>query len=181
MKKFFKTVGLIILALVGFSFFSVATNPVANMEKKMFMAGELYYTKNVTMAEVDKLGNFFVKEKMFDNTRKSMMLDKEDGVYVIKFVIKKGSICPPNSNIAKWAGWFVVKKTFELNFVSSNHKYFKESKYSFREFWYTSLRYELVEIKYSKDSCLFVSIISASLVTEWEGTWNNSNVDIKFI
>lgn len=90
MKKFFKAVGLIILALVGFSFVSVATNPVANMEKKMFMAGELYYTKNVTMAEVDKLGNFFVKEKMFDNTRKSMMLDKEDGVYVIKFVIKKG-------------------------------------------------------------------------------------------
>ncbi len=30
MKKFFKVVGLIILALVGFSFFSVVTNPVAN-------------------------------------------------------------------------------------------------------------------------------------------------------
>jgi hypothetical protein len=90
MKKFFKAVGLIILALVGFSFFSVATNPVANAEKKMFMAGELYYTKNVTMSEVDKLGNFFVKEQMFDNTKKSIMFDKEDGVYIIKIVIKKG-------------------------------------------------------------------------------------------
>lgn len=90
MKKFFKAVGLIILALVGFSFFSATTNPVANAEKKMFMAGELYYTKNVTMSEVDRLGNFFVKEKMFDNTRKSLLLDKEDGVYIVKFVIKKG-------------------------------------------------------------------------------------------
>jgi hypothetical protein len=58
--------------------------------KLTFKNGELYYTSGVTKDEADKLGNFLVKSGFFDGEKKSVQLNKEDGTYQVRLVIKPG-------------------------------------------------------------------------------------------
>lgn len=86
MRKFIWGLGVVFLFFVA----SFILNPVAGASKKLFNAGELYYEKNITEDQVDKLGNFLIKEKFFDGVRKTIYFDKKDDVYILKVVVKTG-------------------------------------------------------------------------------------------
>jgi WD40 repeat protein len=56
-----------------------------------FNGGEIYYTSTVTEAEVRKLGDYLVKQRIFEGTRKTMQLNKTGSTYEIRAVVKKGT------------------------------------------------------------------------------------------
>jgi hypothetical protein len=58
--------------------------------KLIFNAGELYYTQPVTRSEAEKLGQYLVKAKFFDGTRKSVQIKKSGQTYQFRLVIKEG-------------------------------------------------------------------------------------------
>lgn len=53
-----------------------------------FKSGELYYTKAVTRAEAEKLGQHLVSQKFFDGERKTAQLNKSGDTYEFRMVIK---------------------------------------------------------------------------------------------
>lgn len=55
-----------------------------------FNGGELYYTQNVTEPEAKKLGDYLVKEGMFNGTPKTIQLDKSGSTYQVRMVIQAG-------------------------------------------------------------------------------------------
>jgi hypothetical protein len=56
-------------------------------KKLAFNGGELYYTSQVTETEANKLGEYLVKEKFFDGTRKTVQLNKSGGTYEFRMVV----------------------------------------------------------------------------------------------
>jgi hypothetical protein len=69
-----------------------------NYGKKLtFNGGELYYTSQVTEAETKKLGDYLVKEKFFDGTRKTVQLNKDGGTYEFRMVVIKDGEKGPNT------------------------------------------------------------------------------------
>jgi hypothetical protein len=60
-----------------------------------FNNGELYYTENVTVDEANKLGEFLVETELFDGTRKTVQLDKQNGVYQFRVVVLPGYLDKP--------------------------------------------------------------------------------------
>jgi WD40 repeat protein len=56
-----------------------------------FNGGEIYYTRTVTEADVRKLGDYMVKQRIFEGTRKTMQLNKTGSTYEIRAVVKKGT------------------------------------------------------------------------------------------
>ena len=56
-----------------------------------FNGGEIYYTRTVTEADVRRLGDYMVKQRVFDGTRKMIQLNKTGSTYEIRAVVKKGS------------------------------------------------------------------------------------------
>lgn len=61
-----------------------------------FNNGELYYTENVSLDEANKLGEFLVKTELFDGTRKTVQLDKKNGVYQFRVVVLPGYLDKPD-------------------------------------------------------------------------------------
>jgi hypothetical protein len=59
-------------------------------EKLIFNGGELYYTSAVTINEAQRLGNYLVNSKYYDGNNKTVQLNKENGTYEVRLVIKKG-------------------------------------------------------------------------------------------
>lgn len=57
---------------------------------KTFNGVQIYYTGDVTSAEVDSLGNYLVKVKFADGGAKTVQLAKPANTYQFRFVIKKG-------------------------------------------------------------------------------------------
>lgn len=55
-----------------------------------FNAGEVYYTKNVTKIEADKLGETLVATNFFNGSPKTIQLDKKNGRYKFRMVVKSG-------------------------------------------------------------------------------------------
>jgi hypothetical protein len=58
--------------------------------KLEFNGGQLFYTKNVTAAEANSLGEYLVKEKFYDGNPKSVQLNKSGSTYEFRMVVKKG-------------------------------------------------------------------------------------------
>jgi hypothetical protein len=58
--------------------------------KLEFNKGELYYTAEVTVEVARKLGEYLVKSEVFDGVPKTVQLDRRDGVYQFRMVIKPG-------------------------------------------------------------------------------------------
>jgi WD40 repeat protein len=56
-----------------------------------FNGGEIYYTRAVTEADVRKLGDYMVKQRIFEGARKTMQLNKTGSTYEIRAVVKKGT------------------------------------------------------------------------------------------
>ena len=53
-----------------------------------FNKGELFYTKSVSKAEAEKLGQYLVRQKFFDGQRKSVQLNKSGDTYEFRMVVK---------------------------------------------------------------------------------------------
>ncbi len=58
--------------------------------KLEFNGGELFYTDAVTEDEANKLGKYLVSSDFFDGNKKSVQLDKSDGRYLFRLVVKEG-------------------------------------------------------------------------------------------
>jgi hypothetical protein len=59
--------------------------------KKVFKGINLYYTKNVTELEVNKLGEYLLTKPGFsDGSKADIQLNKEDKTYEYRIPIKKG-------------------------------------------------------------------------------------------
>jgi hypothetical protein len=58
--------------------------------KLVFNGGELYYTKNVTETEANKLGDFLVGSGYFTGDKKSVQLDKSGETYQVRMAVKEG-------------------------------------------------------------------------------------------
>jgi hypothetical protein len=56
-----------------------------------FKNGQLFYKTSVTEAEAQKLGEFLTEIKYFDGAAKSVQLNKKDGTYEIRLVVKDGT------------------------------------------------------------------------------------------
>lgn len=56
-------------------------------KKLEFNGGELYYTDNVNEESATRLGNYLVEKKFFDGKKKSVQLDKQDGVIQFRMVV----------------------------------------------------------------------------------------------
>lgn len=59
--------------------------------KLEFNKAELYYTKSVTADEAKRLGDYCVKEELFSDNKLSTQIDKNNGTYQFRMVLKKGS------------------------------------------------------------------------------------------
>ncbi len=57
---------------------------------KMFDGVQLYYTKNITSAGADSLGNYLVSSKFADGNGKTVQITKSANVFQFRFVVKKG-------------------------------------------------------------------------------------------
>jgi hypothetical protein len=60
----------------------------AGDKKLTFNGGDLYYTPQVTEADAKKLGNYLVDDKFFDGTQKTVKLNKSEGTYEFRMVLK---------------------------------------------------------------------------------------------
>jgi|CXWL01.1.fsa_nt_gi hypothetical protein len=75
--------------LVGVLYFQFIYSP--HGEKLTFKKGELYYTKNVTRVEAQKLLDYLGKEGFFSDTdERSVQLDKVDGIHAFRMVVRAG-------------------------------------------------------------------------------------------
>jgi hypothetical protein len=87
---------LVAVVLIGVALLRIAS--CNNYGKKLtFNGGELYYTSQATEADAKKLGEYLVKEKFFDGTRKTVQLNKNDGTYEFRMVVKKDGEKAPNT------------------------------------------------------------------------------------
>ena len=59
-------------------------------EQKTFNGTQVFYTSEVTMSDVDKLGNFLVDTGFADGGQKSVQLNKKGNTYEFRMVVKKG-------------------------------------------------------------------------------------------
>ena len=66
-------------------------------KKLTFNGGDLYYTSQVTEADAQKLGNYLVKEKFFDGTKKTVQLNKNGETYEFRMVMIKDAEKAPNT------------------------------------------------------------------------------------
>ncbi len=61
---------------------------------------EVYYKEGVTEAEAKKLGDFLLKKEYFNTTdERSAQLTKENGEYVVKFVINEEKLNQDKDNV----------------------------------------------------------------------------------
>ena len=75
--------------LAGLALSMAAIAGCGHGTKLSFKSGELYYTKNVTEDEAQKLGKFLVKAKYFTDDKKvSVQLDREEDVYQVRMVVQ---------------------------------------------------------------------------------------------
>lgn len=78
---------ILISFLCGLMFFSSMAFAAQVSSKN----GTIYYTEAVTKADANSLMAYLNKEGFFSNDRKmEVLLDKADGAYAFKFVVKKG-------------------------------------------------------------------------------------------
>jgi predicted RNA-binding Zn-ribbon protein involved in translation (DUF1610 family) len=61
-----------------------------------FKGGELYYTRDVTLAEANRLGNYLVKELFFNNSFVSVQLARSGGTYQVRYPVKIGADKQPD-------------------------------------------------------------------------------------
>lgn len=59
--------------------------------KLEFKKCDLYYTKAVTADEAKRLGEYCVREELFGDNKISTQIDKSDGTYQFRMVVKSGS------------------------------------------------------------------------------------------
>jgi len=59
-------------------------------ERLEFKAGELYYTPAVTEDEANALGEYLVENEFFNDDPKTVQLNKSDGIYEFRMVVKQG-------------------------------------------------------------------------------------------
>jgi hypothetical protein len=79
---------LIAVVLIGIALLRITS--CNNYGKKLtFNGGELYYTSQVAETDAKKLGEYLVKEKFFDGTRKTVQLNKNGGTYEFRIVMIK--------------------------------------------------------------------------------------------
>ena len=80
-----------LLATILIVYISVKTSANIPAQMKQFCDDELYYTDNVTLDEVNKLGNYLEKVSAFgyDEHAISVKLDKKSDVYIFSMVIDK--------------------------------------------------------------------------------------------
>jgi hypothetical protein len=57
---------------------------------KIYDGVQLYYTKSITSAGVDSLGNYLVSSKFADGNAKTVQITKPANVFQFRFVVKKG-------------------------------------------------------------------------------------------
>jgi hypothetical protein len=87
---------LIAVVLIGIALLRITS--WNNYGKELtFNGGELYYTSQVTEADAKKLGEYLVKEKFFDGTRKTVQLNKNGGTYEFRMVMIKDGEKAPNT------------------------------------------------------------------------------------
>lgn len=87
---------LVAIVLIGIALLKISS--CNNYGKKLtFNGGELYYTSQVTEAETKKLGEYLVKEKFFDGTRKTVQLNKNGETYEFRMVMIKDGEKAPNT------------------------------------------------------------------------------------
>lgn len=88
----------IVIAVVLIAIALLKITSCSNHGKKLtFNGGELYYTSQVTEADAQKLGNYLVKEKFFDGTRKTVQLNKNGEAYEFRMVMIKDGEKAPNT------------------------------------------------------------------------------------
>lgn len=75
---------------------------------------QVLYTPNVTQSEVQKLADFLVEEKFSDDENaKTVQLDKKDGVYLFRMVVKEGlEKSDSNAMILKLFGVSISQRVF---------------------------------------------------------------------
>lgn len=79
-----------LVAAVAAAVALLATISCTAKDKKLtFNGGDLLYTSQVTEADAKKLGNFLVEDKFFDGTEKTVKLNKSDGTYEFRMVLKE--------------------------------------------------------------------------------------------
>jgi hypothetical protein len=83
-------------------------------ERVEIEGSELYFTSAVTEAEARKLGAFLDEEKYSDGERASVQLNKSDGTYEVRLVVKQGIEQDPEiiATMKQWAS-NVSKKVFD--------------------------------------------------------------------
>jgi len=59
--------------------------------------GEVYYTSRVDEADASRLGHALVREQYFDGPRKTVQLDRRDGIYRVRCVLQSGVDKNPNT------------------------------------------------------------------------------------
>jgi hypothetical protein len=59
-------------------------------KEKNFDGTELFYTKDITEAEVDSLGSYLVREKFANGKEKTAQITKKQNTYQFRFVVKNG-------------------------------------------------------------------------------------------
>lgn len=78
-----------------------------------FNSGELYYTKRVDEATAKRLGEYLVKESFYDGTPKTAQLDKADGTWKFRMVVKAGMDQDEDYiNVVKLFGMEVANNVF---------------------------------------------------------------------
>ena len=70
--------------------FIAGNKPSPYGKLRQFNGGQLFYKSSVTEAEVEKLGNFLVKQGFFDGNLKTTQLYKFEDKYIFRMVVKKG-------------------------------------------------------------------------------------------
>lgn len=71
-------------------FTSVLSSCTNYGEEKEYNGVQLFYTDAVTEAEADALGNYLITAEFADGEKKSVQLDKTNGNYLFRMVVKEG-------------------------------------------------------------------------------------------
>ncbi|GJQ58771.1 MAG: HEAT repeat domain-containing protein [Candidatus Scalindua sp. AMX11] len=66
-------------------------------EKMVFNGANLYYTSTITPEVATRFGNYLVKNKFYDGSPKSTLLNRVDDIYEFKMVVEKGAENDPNT------------------------------------------------------------------------------------
>ena len=59
-------------------------------KERTFNGVQLYYTKDITPAQVDSLGSYLVREKFANGKEKTVQITKKENTYCFRFVVKQG-------------------------------------------------------------------------------------------